>query len=62
MEQKELVDLIVDYRVRNNLSMKEMAKKCGITETTLWYLENGKKKTQRTTIRKILNLIENEVL
>ncbi len=62
MENKELVDLIVDYRVRNNLSMKEMSKKCGITETTLWYLENGKKKANRTTIRKILNVIENEVI
>ncbi len=62
MENKELIDLIVDYRVRNNLTMKQMAEKCNITQTTLWYLETGKKKAQRTTIRKILNVIEDEVL
>lgn len=62
MENKELVDLIVDYRVRNNLTMKEMAKLCGITYNTLFNIENGKFKTQRTTIRKILNVIESEVL
>lgn len=62
MENKELVDLIVSYRVRNNLTMKEMAENCGITVTTLWNIENGKHKTQRTTARKILNVIENEVL
>ena len=62
MENKELVDLIVDYRVRNNLTMKEMAELCGIRYNTLFNIENGKFKTQRTTIRKILNVIEQEVL
>jgi transcriptional regulator with XRE-family HTH domain len=62
MENKELVDLIVDYRVRNNLTMKKMAEKCGIAYPTLVYLENGKRTPHRTIVRKILNVIENEVL
>lgn len=62
MEKESLVDVIVSYRERNNLTMKEMAEKCGIAYPTLWAIENGKRKPHRTVVRKILNLIENEVL
>ena len=62
MEQKELVDLIVSYRERNNLTMEDMSKLCGIAYPTLWAIENGKRKPHRTIVRKILNVIENEVL
>lgn len=62
MENKELVDLIVDYRTRNNLTIKEMAEKCGISHPTLVYIERGKRNPHRTVVRKILNVIENEVL
>jgi DNA-binding XRE family transcriptional regulator len=62
MEKEKMIDLIVDYRVRNNLTMRQMAELCGITYNTLFNIENGKYKTQRTTIRKILNVIESEVL
>jgi DNA-binding XRE family transcriptional regulator len=62
MEKGNLVDLIVGYRARNNLTIKEMAEKCGVSWLTLWNIENGKHKLLRTTERKILNVIENEVL
>ena len=62
MEQKKLVDLIVDYRARNNLTIKEMAERCGVAWLTLWNIENEKHLPRRVTERKILNLIENEVL
>ena len=62
MEKENLVNLIVDYRVRNNLTIKEMAKRCGISWLTLWNIENSKHKLLRTTERKILNVIENEEL
>ena len=60
--QKELIDKIVGYRVRNGLSMREMAIKCGISYVTLFNIENQKHKPTRTIQRKILNVIENEVL
>lgn len=62
MEKEQIVNLIVDYRERNNLTMKEMAEKCGISYPTLWAIENEKRKPHRTIIRKILNVIENEVI
>lgn len=62
MEREKVIDLIVDYRERNHLTMKEMAEKCGIAYPTLWAIENGKRKPHRTIVRKILNVIENEVI
>lgn len=62
MEQKELVNLIVGYRARNNLTIKEMAVRCGISWLTLWNIENEKHPPRRVTERKILNVIEDEVL
>jgi DNA-binding XRE family transcriptional regulator len=62
MEQKELVDLIVGYRARNELTIKEMAERCGVSWLTLWNIENGKHPPRRVTERKILNIIEQEVL
>ena len=62
MERENLVNLIVDYRARNNLTIKEMAKMCGVSWLTLWNIENGKHKLLRTTERKILNVIEQEIL
>ena len=62
MEKEKLTDLVVDYRVRNNLTMKQMAERCGVSLQTLFNVENEKYKVQRTTVRKILNVIENEVL
>lgn len=62
MERQELINLIVDYRERNNLTIKEMAKKCGIAHPTLVYLERGERTPHRTVIRKILNVIEQEII
>ena len=62
MERQELINLIVDYRERNHLTIKQMAEKCGIAYPTLVYLERGKRTPHRTVIRKILNVIEQEVL
>lgn len=62
MEKVNLIDLIVDYRARNNLTIKQFAELCGISWLTLWNIENGKHEPRRVTERKILNIIEQEVL
>ena len=62
MEREKLIDIIVDYRARNNLTIRQMAEKCGIAWLTLWNIENEKHKPRRVIERKILNIIEQEVL
>lgn len=62
MQENNLVDLIVDYRARNDLTIREMAERCGISWLTLWNIENEKHKPRRVVERKIRNIIENEVL
>ena len=62
MEQKELVNLIVDYRARNNFTIRQMAEMVGISYVTLCNIETGKHKPQRVIVRKILNVIESEVI
>ena len=62
MEEKELVNLIVSYRERNNLTIKDMSALCGVSYLTLWNIENQKRKPHRVIVRKILNVIESEVL
>ena len=62
MDIKELVNKIVGFRVRHNMTMKDFAELSGITLQTLWNIENGYHKPTRTTEYKIMQVIENEVL
>lgn len=57
-----IAEMVVSYRARHNLSMREMAEKCGVTLQTIQNIEVGRFKPQRLTIAKIKNLIEDEVL
>lgn len=54
--------LVISYRARHNLSMREMAEKCGVTLQTIQNIEVCRFKPQRLTVAKIINLIEDEVL
>lgn len=63
MEENELVKAIVGYRTRNHLSIKEFAAKVNITTNAMQLIESGKtKKPQRTTIYKIKEILDSEVL
>lgn len=62
MEKKELAKLVVSYRARHNLSMKEMAEKCGVTTQTIQNIEVERFKAQRVTEAKIQRLLNDEVL
>lgn len=60
MENKELIDLMVDYRVQHNISMRELAKRCGVSYNTIHNIETEKCKPLRTVIRKVLKVIKEE--
>lgn len=63
MEENELVKAIVGYRTRNHLSIKAFAEKVNITPNAMQLIESGKtKKPQRTTIYKIKEILDSEVL
>ena len=53
-----LNDKMVQYRIKNKLSMRELAKKCGVSYPTIQRIESGKTKPNRVTAAKILIVIE----
>lgn len=53
-----LNDKMVQYRIKNKLSMRELAKKCGVSYPTIQRIESGKVKPNRVTAAKILIVIE----
>lgn len=60
MEREDLANLIVDYRARNNLTIRQMAEMCGVSFLTIWNIENGKHNTSRITAKKITNAIKED--
>ena len=56
----DLIKEIVKYRAKHNLSMQEFAEKCGTTLQTIWNIESGRSKPQRTTLFKIMEVINGE--
>lgn len=59
MEQ-DLAKRILKYRARKRLSGKEFAQLCGITQQTLCRLENGIGVPFKSTVAKILLVIEGD--
>ncbi len=55
-----LSEAIVEYRARNNLSMKKFAEKCGISLQTVNYIEKGLQKPNRLTTQKIMLVLKGE--
>lgn len=63
MENKELIEAIIAYRARNGITQKEFAKMVGITHANMCYIETGKtKRPNQTTVYKIMQVINSEVL
>lgn len=61
-KQDELANLVLRYRTRHKLSMKEFADMCGVCWQTIWNLEHNNYKPQRTTRCAIEMILEEEVL
>lgn len=60
MKDKELIEKMLDYRARNNLSQVRLAELCGVSQQTVCNVENGVQSPSKLTRKKILNLIEKE--
>lgn len=56
----ELKDAILRYRAMNSMSMKEFAKKAGISVQTVNYVEKGLQKPGRLTTEKIMLVLKGE--
>ena len=54
----ELSEKIIQYRIAKNLTQLALAKKCNITQQTLCGIENETQHPSKTTLYKILNVIE----
>lgn len=59
-ENMELKDEILRYRAKHNLSLRDMAKECGISTQTLCSVENGIQNPSKLTEGKIRILLEQD--
>lgn len=59
-ELKELSEKILNYRAKHNLSAEKFAELCNLTMPTVYNIENCKQVPSKITLRKILNIVENE--
>lgn len=51
---------ILKYRAKNNLSQKEMAKRCGVTTQTIFNIEHDIQTPSKLTEMKIRMVIDEE--
>lgn len=56
----ELKDAILKYRAMHNMSMKEFAKRAGVSLQTVNYVEKGLQKPSRVTTEKIMLVLKGE--
>jgi DNA-binding XRE family transcriptional regulator len=56
----ELKDAILKYRAMYNMSMKDFAKKAGLSIQTVNYVEKGLQKPNRLTTEKIMLVLKGE--
>lgn len=59
-ENELLAKKMIEYRARENISAKELARRCKISVQTVYYLENELQTPTRFTRQKIMNVIENK--
>lgn len=59
-ENELLAQKMIEYRARENISAKELARRCKISVQTVYYLENELQTPTRFTRQKIMNVIENK--
>ena len=55
-----LQEMMIDYRARNRISQKELAKRAGVTLQTINSVENGYQKPSKVTEAKIRLVIDKE--
>ena len=55
-----LADEMIEYRAKNRISQRELAKRAGVTLQTIWYIENGKVPTKITEAKVRLAMKEEE--
>lgn len=53
-----LSEAIIEYRARENISMKEFARRCNISLQTAMYVERGLQKPNRVTLKKIMLVLK----
>ena len=58
MEKEVLQRKMIVFRAKNNITQKELAKMCSLSEQTVNAVELGTNKPSRITVQKILNVIE----
>ena len=58
MKDSVLIEKILDYRAKHNLSQQKFADLCNVTLQTVCNVENGVQSPSKLTRKKILNLIE----
>ncbi len=56
----ELKDAILEYRAKNDMSLRDFAKKAGISLQTAMYVERGLQKPNRLTTKKIIMVLKGE--
>ena len=55
---KQLIEKMVRYRAKNNLTQEEFAKRCNLSTLTICLIENGKTSPTKLTLGKILNVLD----
>lgn len=53
-----LQEQMLAYRARERISQTELAKRCGVTLQTINSIENGKQNPSKTTLIRIMDVIE----
>jgi DNA-binding XRE family transcriptional regulator len=60
MKDSVLIEKMLDYRAKHNISQVRFAELCKVSPQTICNVENGVQAPSKLTKRKILNLIEKE--
>lgn len=59
-KQEELIKKMVDYRARESISQKELARRVGVSLQTINSIENGLQEPSKLTEAKIYLVIERQ--
>ncbi|MBQ9298711.1 MAG: helix-turn-helix transcriptional regulator [Clostridia bacterium] len=57
---KDVAQLAIEYRIKNNLTQKELAEKLKISNQTLCHIEQEKGIARQITLQKIGNMLKDE--
>lgn len=60
MKDNVLIEKMLDYRAKHNISQVKLAELCNVSQQTICNVENGVQAPSKLTRKKILNVIEKE--